>query len=39
MDFFKDNYFDVYLSNHSLMLTENPINTIKEAYRVLNKGG
>ena len=33
------NYFDIYLSNLSLHLVENPVKMLKEGRRVLKKGG
>ena len=34
-----DECFDTYVSNYSIQYSDNPQSLIKEAYRVLNKGG
>jgi len=36
---YPDEAFDLYLSNLSLMLVDNPYNMLSEAYRVTQKGG
>jgi SAM-dependent methyltransferase len=36
---FEDSSFDRYISSMSLMIVENPNSMLKEAYRVLEKGG
>ena len=36
---FSDGVFDIYIANLSLMLVNNHLNQIQEAYRVLKKGG
>jgi len=36
---FKDDSFDCYIANLSLMLVDNPLNQLSEAKRVLKSGG
>ena len=35
---FADGIFDIYIANLSLMLVNNHLNQIKEAFRILQKG-